>query len=250
MSDQVWLIGASEGIGASLARRLAKEGYVIALSSRNVERLEALKSELDGTGHLVVPLDVSDTNSIIDAWSTIKKWWDTPGGRQIFVYNAGAYEPIGAAQFDLKSIEQMLDVNLTGAIRSLSCIMPLFIERNAGHIVLVGSLAGYRGLPNALGYGASKAAINHLGENLKLDLANTKIKVQLVCPGFVRTRLTDKNHFSMPFLLSADTAADHIANGLGQNRFEIRFPWQMAMIFGFLKILPNRIYFWLARHLG
>jgi short-subunit dehydrogenase len=140
-------------------------------------------------------------------------------------------------------------VNITGAFRALACVLPGFVARNSGHIVLVGSIAGYRGLPNAMGYGASKAAINHLAVNLKLDLAGTGIKVQRVCPGFVKTRLTDKNDFPMPFLMSAEAAADCIAGGMKKNRFEINFPWQMAVIFKLLNLLPDSLYFALMRHL-
>ena len=249
MTKNVWLIGASDGIGASLARRLAKDGCTIALSARNAERLEHLSSELVGTGHLVVPLDVQKPTTIIAAWNTIRKSWAEIGGANVFIYNAGAYHPMSAETFALDSIESMIEVNLTGAFRALACILPEFLERNMGHIVLVGSLAGYRGLPNAIGYGASKAALNHLAENLKLDLGETGIKVQLVSPGFVRTRLTDKNDFPMPFLMAPETAADHIADGLRKDRFEIRFPWQMALIFDILYLLPRRVYFAVGKYL-
>jgi len=249
MPKQAWLIGASDGIGAALAIRLAKDGYKLALSARNVEQLELLSLTLTGTGHLVVPLDVRDPISVIAAWKTIEKNWAELGEPQLFIYSAGAYEPMSAKAFDLNSAETMVEVNLTGAFRALGCILPLFIARDSGHIVLIGSVAGYRGLPNAIGYGASKAAINHLAENLKLDLCDTKIKVQRVCPSFVKTRLTNKNDFSMPFLVSPEIAADRIADGLKSTRFEIRFPWQMALISSVLSLLPPRAYFAIVRHL-
>jgi short-subunit dehydrogenase len=250
MKQHVWLIGASDGIGASLARRLAKDGYTLALSARNAEKLQALSLELAGKGHLVIPLDVQKPASVMAAWALVKKSWNDTGGNQIFIYNAGAYEPMNAQTFIIESVETMIDVNLTGAFRMLACVLPEFLERNAGHIVIVGSVAGYRGLPNAIGYGASKAAINHLAENLKLDLSATKIKVQLVTPGFVQTRLTDKNDFPMPFLISSDSAANYIADGIRNDRFEICFPWQMALIFKILYILPNRLYFGLVKYFG
>lgn len=249
MIKNVWLIGASDGIGAALARRLAKGGYTLALSARNAEKLEALSSELAGTGHLVAPLDVQKPASIIEAWKAVENHWNAAGGSRLFIYNAGAYDPMGAGSFALELIETMIEVNLTGAFRALACVLPAFLRDNEGHIVLIGSLAGYRGLPDAIGYGASKAAINHLAENLKLDLRTTRIKVQRVCPGFVRTRLTDKNDFPMPFLMSPETAADHIADGLGKDRFEVSFPWQMALIFDIIYLLPNRLYFALVKYL-
>jgi short-subunit dehydrogenase len=249
MTRRVWLIGASDGIGAALARHLASEGDTLALSARNGEKMQALSSELPGTRHLVLPLDVCDPPSIAAAWKSIDESWAQFGGIDLFIYNAGAYEPMSAKDFNLAKVEAILEVNITGAFRALAIILPSFVERNRGHIVLVGSIAGYHGLPNAIGYGASKAAINHLAENLKLDLADTAIKVQLVSPGFVRTRLTDKNEFPMPFLISADQAADCIAKGLRKNRFEIVFPWQMAFIFKFLGLLPQRLYFYLVGRL-
>jgi short-subunit dehydrogenase len=156
---------------------------------------------------------------------------------------------MGAKEFHLDTVEKIVDVNISGAFRALAHILPVFVARNAGHIVLVGSVAGYRGLPNAMGYGASKAAINHLAVNLKLDLSDTAIEVQLVSPGFVKTRLTDKNDFPMPFLMSAEGAADCIASGMRKSRFEISFPWQMAVIFKLLNLLPQRLYFALVRRL-
>jgi short-subunit dehydrogenase len=249
MKGNVWLIGASDGIGASLARRMARDGYRVALSARNAERLRALSLELAGTGHLVAPLDLQKPESVTAAWNMVRKSWAEAGGTNMLIYSAGAYDPMNAETFVLESAETMITVNLTGAFRALGCILPEFLARNTGHIVLVGSLAGYRGLPNAIGYGASKAGLNHLAENLRLDLGKTEIKVQLVSPGFVRTRLTDKNDFAMPFLMTPEAAADHIADGLRKNHFEIRFPWQMAVIFDILYLLPRRLYLALAKHL-
>jgi short-subunit dehydrogenase len=250
MTRRVWLIGASDGIGAALARRLAGEGDTLALSARNGEKMQALCAELPGSGHLVLPLDVCDPPSIIAAWQSLQEKWGPSGGIDLFIYNAGAYEPMSAKAFDLATVEAIVEVNITGAFRALAAVLPAFAARNRGHIVLVGSIAGYRGLPNAIGYGASKAAINHLAENLKLDLADTKIKVQRVAPGFVKTQLTDKNDFPMPFLISAEQAADYIAKGLQKNRFEIAFPGPMVAIFKILGLLPQRLYFALVRHLA
>jgi short-subunit dehydrogenase len=250
MTRRVWLIGASDGIGAALARRLAGEGETLALSARNGEKMQALRTELPGSGHLVLPLDVCDPPSIIAAWQSLQAKWGPSGGIDLFIYNAGAYEPMSAKAFDLATVEAIVEVNITGAFRALAAVLPAFVARNRGHIVLVGSIAGYRGLPNAIGYGASKAAINHLVENLKLDLADTKIKVQRVTPGFVKTQLTDKNDFPMPFLISAEQAAEHIAKGLRKNSFEIAFPWPMVAMFKILGLLPQRLYFALVRHLA
>ena len=241
--QRIWLVGASEGIGAELARILARQGARLALSARSESMLQTLAAELGADRHLVLPLDVTNMNSIRAAWLDLKTAWD---GVDTLIYNAGVYEPMGAKALDIAQAERMVEVNFGGALRVLSLILDGFVQRNAGHIVLVGSLAGYRGLPKAIGYGASKAALIHLAENLRVDLADTNIKVQLVSPGFVRTRLTNKNDFAMPFLLEPDDAARRIVAGMATNRFEIHFPWPLALAFKALRLLPAWLYFRVA----
>lgn len=246
MTERIWLIGASEGIGAALALRLAQDGHRVALSARSTDRLQALKSELKGKDHLALPVDVADVSSISAAFRRITEEW---GGLDTLIYCAGAYDPMNAKTLDLARIETMLDTNITGAFRAVAIVIPTMLKRNAGRIVLVGSVSGYRGLPNAMGYGASKAALHHLAENLRLDLADTNLRVQLVAPGFVRTRLTDKNGFKMPFLMSPEDAARKIADGLATSRFEIHFPWQLSRLLKTLSVLPNALYFRLTQAL-
>ncbi len=170
--------------------------------------------------------------------------WGLP---DIVIYNAGTYEPMGAKAFNIHQAEIMVDVNFRGSLRILSYILPAFFARGSGHIVLVGSVAGYSGLPNAIGYGASKAALIHLAENLHADLQQTTIKVQLVNPGFVKTRLTEKNTFAMPFIITPETAAQRIVLGMSSTRFEIAFPMRFVWILKFLRLLPYSIYFWLLK---
>lgn len=239
----IWLVGASEGIGAALATKLAASGAYVALSSRNVEALQALAGTL-APSPLVVPLDVTDQASVDAAWASLKAEWPV---LDMVIYNAGTYEPLDAQHFDLTKIERMMDVNFSGVLRVLSHVLPNFIARNSGHIALVGSVAGYRGLPAALGYGASKSAIIHLAENLKADLAKTDITVQIINPGFVKTRLTEKNDFAMPCIITSEKAADYIMAGLESRSFEIHFPKRFSRILKFLALLPAPLYFFLLK---
>jgi short-subunit dehydrogenase len=239
----IWLVGASEGIGAALAVKLAASGAHVALSARNEQALQALAATLV-LSPLVLPLDVTDQTSVDAAWARLSTEWPIV---DMVIYNAGTYEPLDAQHFDLAKIERMLNVNFSGALRVLSHVLPHFIARNSGHIALVGSVAGYRGLPAALGYGASKSAMIHLAENLKADLGATNITVQIINPGFVKTRLTDKNDFTMPFIITAEKAADYIVAGLQSKRFEIHFPKCFSWILKFLALLPASVYFALIK---
>ncbi len=243
-AQTIWLIGASEGIGAALAERLAREAATLVLSARQAEKLEALKMRLAGQGHRILPMDVTDERSVEAAWQS---FGTTPP--DMVIYNAGAYEPLSAKQFDLARTELMLDVNFRGALRMLAHVLPAMQARRSGHLVLVASVAAYRGLPKAIGYGASKAALLHLAENLRTDLEDTGICVQVVNPGFVKTRLTDKNDFSMPFLITPAQAAAEIVHGLQQGGFDIHFPKRFTLLMKLLRILPYRAYFWVLRHL-
>lgn len=243
-SKRVWLIGASEGIGAALAGALAAKGATLILSARQAEKLGALAATLAGSGHRSVPLDVTSSDRITEAWDVVK-----PLAPELVIYNAGAYDPLNAKEFDLQKIEHMVDVNFIGALRVISHVLPMFLAQRQGHLALVGSVAAYRGLPNAIGYGASKAALLHLGENLRTDLEDTGIKVQVISPGFVKTRLTAKNDFPMPFIISPEQAADYIVRGLESPRFEIDFPKRFSLFLKFLRMLPHATYFWVVRTL-
>lgn len=237
-NKHVWLIGASEGIGAALAEKLAAEGAVLTVSARNAERLQTLAASLAGNGHRAVAADVTSLESLAEAW---RSFGDSIP--DMVIYNAGTYKPMDVQHFELEPVEAMLDVNLRGAFRLVSLVIPAFLQRNAGHFVLVGSVAGYRGLPSAMGYGASKAGIMHLAENLKADLKDTSVRVQLVSPGFVKTRLTDMNDFKMPCIITAERAAQYIVDGLNSSRFEIHFPKRFSVVLKLLSLLPAWMYF-------
>ena len=242
--QRYWLVGASAGIGRSLALRLAREGAAVAVSARNGEALARLVDEMAPVrtvkgNHAAVALDVTDTGSVERAFARV-------GAVDGIIYCAGAYEPMSARAPDLGTLETIVDVNLMGALRVLSVCVPAFWRRRTGSILLVGSLAGYRGLPEAWGYGATKAALIHLAENLRCDLAGSGVRVQICNPGFVQTRLTAKNAFRMPYLMTPDEAADRIVRGIERSRFEVAFPFVMAAAFRLAALLPRTLYFALA----
>lgn len=245
-NKKIWIVGASEGIGRSLAKKLAVAGATLILSARSEARLRSLLEELEGEQHLILPLDVTEQKSVESAWKKVESLDFIP---DIFIYNSGYYEPMSAMNFDFDIVKRIIDINLYGMFSVLSKIIPAFLQNRKGHIVLVGSVAGYSGLPRSMGYGASKAGVINLAESLYCDLKKHGIGVQVVNPGFVKTRLTEKNTFHMPFIITANEAANYIFTGLTSSSFEIRFPWFFSTLLKILKILPYPLYFFLIRKL-
>ena len=243
-----WLIGASSGIGRQLALCLAREGAAVVASARSEQALLSLVEEMQPVrtrhgGHAAVALDVTVGAATIRAFRNA-------GTIDGVIYCAGAYEPMSAKYPDLDALEQIVEVNLTGALRVLAASVPEFCRRQSGHVLLIGSLAGSRGLPNAWGYGATKAALTHLAECLVCDLHGSGVKVQICSPGFVESRLTAKNSFRMPFIMTSQDAAARIVHGMKRNRHEIVFPFVMATAFRLLSALPRRVYFLLLAYLS
>ena len=150
---------------------------------------------------------------------------------------------MAAQDWDVGKLTEMVNVNLIGALHTLDVILPMFIEKNSGHLVFTGSLAGYRGLPGARGYGSSKAAIATLSATLRYDLKDTSIKVQLINPGFIKTRLTDKNKFKMPQIMSPEDAAEKMFSNMNKNNFSSSFPVPFSWLFRISRLLPDAIYF-------
>ena len=230
-----WIIGASEGLGRELAIQLSNLGVELIVSARNEIRLNELSLR---TKAKVIPLDVLDINAVRKAFNAV-------GRIDVIVYVAGDYTPLNSTVWNIDEVDKMIAINFTGVARVLGLVVPKFIAQNYGHIVMIGSLSGFRGLPNAIGYGASKAGMMHLAENIKADLYKSNIKVQLINPGFIKTRLTEKNNFKMPFIMSAEDAAKHVIRAMRRNRFQTNFPVMFSLIFRMPNFLPAFLYFWL-----
>ncbi|MCM2562925.1 SDR family NAD(P)-dependent oxidoreductase [Lutimaribacter sp. EGI FJ00015] len=231
-----WLIGASEGLGAALAHKISATGAQVILSARNAERLQELADSLPGPAR-ILPMDVQDDDSVADAVAQA----DEIDG---LVWLAGVYWPMPATDWDVKKGVAMADVNFTGAYRVLGRAVPPMVARDTGHIVLVGSLSGFRGLPGAIGYAPSKAGVMALGESLYADLHRTGLNVQLANPGFIRTRLTDKNDFKMPFLMEPEQAAQQVFDLMcTPKRFKKSFPTVFSWVFRLSQFLPDWIYY-------
>jgi NADP-dependent 3-hydroxy acid dehydrogenase YdfG len=230
-----WIVGASEGLGRALALKLSKAGAEVIVSARSAERLEALVAELPGPGRAVA-CDVADAESV-------KRAAAEAGEVDGMVYLAGLYWPMKATEWDAGKVATMVDVNLTSAARVVGEVLPGMLARKQGHIVLPGSLSGFRGLPGAIGYGATKAGIMSLGETMRIDLKGTGVVVQNANPGFIRTRLTDKNDFKMPFLMEPEAAADHMMTLMRSDRFSSSFPWLFGAWFRFSQFLPDWLYY-------
>lgn len=233
-----WLVGASEGLGRALAHQLARVGARLILSARNAGRLDDLAAELGGSR--VLALDVTDPVSVAQAVAAV-------GAFDGLIYSVGLYEPMASGDWDPAAAEAMVDANFIGAMRLLGRVVPAMIGRDAGHVVLIGSIAGYRGLPGAIGYGASKAALMHLAENLHADTQGTGVVVQLANPGFIRTRLTDKNDFAMPAIMSAEDAAARVLRLMQSDRFSADFPHPFAWLFSLGRLLPTALFHRLIR---
>lgn len=235
---RVWLVGASTGIGAAMARELARLGARLALSARSAEKLHAL----DIAGAWILPCDATDAASLAGVRRALLEGW---GGIDLVVYLAGDYVPMTAQDFDLIRAEQVVTVNFNGAMRLSATVLPDL--KKGGGIAFVASVAGYRGLPKALCYGPGKAALIHFAECLHLDLETQGIGVWVINPGFVQTRLTRQNAFTMPALLTPEQAAIAVVKGFKTGDFEIHFPKRFTCVLKFLSLLPYRWYFPLIR---
>jgi NADP-dependent 3-hydroxy acid dehydrogenase YdfG len=246
-SRRVWVVGASTGIGAALARALLARGARVALSARKAEPLVAMAAEAGDGRALPVPLDVTDRDSVVRAEREIQLSW---GGIDDVLVVAGSYRPMRAWEFDLEPAKALFDVNVNGVLHVLAAVLPGMLAGGRGHhIGIVSSVAGYRGLPQALVYGPTKAALINLCEVLYLDLAPRGIGVHLINPGFVKTPLTDLNEFRMPALISAEEAAEHTLRGLERGAFEIHYPKRFTLWLKLLRLLPYRLYFPLVRRI-
>ena len=233
---RVWVLGASTGIGRALAQALHARGAQVIVSARGQAALQAFVDAHPGAQARA--LDATDAEAVARAATELA----AEGGIDCAVYCAGHYRAHRATAFDLQDMLQHERVNYTGALHMLAAVLPGMLARGSGHISLVSSVAGFRGLPNGLAYGPTKAALINLAETLYIDLRDAGIGVSLINPGFVETPLTAQNEFEMPALISPEQAADAILTGWRKGRFEIHFPLRFTLSVKLLALLPFRLY--------
>lgn len=241
--QRVWLIGASSGIGAALASVLLARGASVALSARSGEALKRLAEDAKGTGSasveaIVLPFDATSAKQWAHAHAELTSVWS---GIDMVVFCAGAYAPMRAWEIDAAHTSQIVDVNLRSVYHGLELIVPQLRKSRTGALVMVASVAGLVGLPNATVYGPTKAAMINLAELLHSDLRDDGIDVYLVNPGFVQTPLTAKNEFPMPAIQTPEQAAQAILRGLAAGRFSIHFPKRFTGWLYLLRHLPDRV---------
>lgn len=237
----VWLVGASSGIGLACAKALHAQGAKVCVSARQAALLNDFVAQHPTS--MALPLDVTDKLAMKAAAEQVS----AAQGLDVVVYCAGVYQPQRATEYNLASMEQHMAVNYHGALYLLDAVLPTLLAQGHGHLSLVSSVAGYRGLPQSLAYGPSKAALTHLAEALYLDLQDSGIGVSVINPGFVETPLTAQNQFAMPALITSEEAARHILKGWREGLFEIHFPKRFTRWLHLLRVLPYRWYFPLVR---
>ena len=242
---RVWLIGASSGIGLACAKALHAAGANVVISARNVDVLSewAEQSQQQGPSMTLLPLDVTDALQVRDAMRQVA----AQGPMDMLLYCAGHYRAHRATNFDLTDMLRHQEVNYVGALHVLHAVLPPLLAQGQGHISLVASVAGYRGLPQSLAYGPTKAALIHLAEALYLDVSTHGLGVSVVNPGFVETPLTAQNTFHMPALMQPEDAARAMLHGWAQGAFEIHYPKRFTRWLKLMRLLPYRVYFALVR---
>ncbi|MDD2811620.1 SDR family NAD(P)-dependent oxidoreductase [Rhodoferax sp.] len=236
----VWLVGASSGIGAATAHALHGLGAKVVVSARQTALLDAFV--LAHPGSLALGLDVTDAAAVKAAANALL----ARGALDVVVYCAGHYQAMRANALNLADMKRHVDVNYSGALHVLDAVLPAMLARGTGHISLVGSVAGFGGLPHSLAYGPTKAALINLAEALYLDLHPQGLGVSILNPGFVKTPLTAGNTFAMPALLTPEQAAQAILKGWAQGAFEVHFPKRFTLWLKALRLLPYRAYFYLV----
>ena len=233
----VWLVGASSGIGEATAHALHARGARVVVSARNAAALDDFARS--HVGAIALPLDVTDPAAVRTAAQSLL----ASGPLDLVMYCAGYYKAMRATRLDLADMLKHQQVNYVGALYLLDAVLPALLQRGSGHISLTGSVAGYRGLPNSLAYGPTKAALINVAETLYLDLQESGVGVSIVNPGFVETPLTAQNSFSMPALLTPAQAAAEILAGWARGEFEIHFPRRFTRWMKTLRVLPYGLYF-------
>ena len=241
MNDKkvIWITGASSGIGRSLALKFAKEGWTVAASARRENLLQELHTENENIHSF--PLDVTNTEQCKVVFNDIVKKFENI---EICVFGTGIHDPKSEKTFNLDKIRKIMEVNYFGTMNSINSIYEYYNNKKNGQISIISSVAGYRGLPAAGAYCASKSALTSFTESLHFEMKRINVRVSLISPGFIKTPMTDQNNFPMPMIKSPEFAADQIYNGLNKNKgFEIHFPKAFTFMMKILRILPSSWYF-------
>ena len=238
----IWITGGSTGIGKALAIKFVNEGWNVAISARRENLLKEISERYENIHSF--PLDVTDKNKCNEVFNDIKNKFNEV---DICFFSTGTWNPKKEKDIDIEQIEDVFKVNFFGTVNSIKAVEKYFKDKKSGIITIVSSIAGYRGLPNSTGYGPSKSALNNLTESLYFDFKRFGVRVCLVSPGFIKTPMTDKNDFKMPFLKTPEYAADKIYDGLiNKNSFEIHFPKALTIILKIFSFLPSKLYFGLV----
>ncbi len=245
MSGIAFITGASSGFGRGFALKLAADGYGVALAARRVDRIESLADEIrrGGGAAIACPCDVAEPSQIRDA---VARTESELGPVDLLIANAGVSDRTVVHSFDPYGVEWMTRVNYFGAVHAVGAVLPGMLDRDRGHLVAIGSLAGYRGLPRTAAYGASKAAVFNFFESLRIDLRGTGVDVTVITPGYVRSEMTDKNAHTMPFLLEMDDAVDRMYRAIRARTPLLTYPRPLSTLAWFAQALPPRVYDWLA----
>lgn len=240
----ILVIGGSFGIGEELCKMLGQLHANLAIVARSKDKIDHLCQNLEGD-HLAIDCDVAKKSDVKALSTTLNKKWDRI---DLVIFCVGAYQPMNIDNFDLQKAENIIDINLNSFLNVIDAFLPSFQAKKISHLAIISSVAGYFGMPNSLAYGASKAALSNLAESLFYELKKYQTKVQLINPGFVKTRLTDQNNFKMPGIISAQKAAQLIIKQLPKNGFEIKFPFIFTFIMKVLSLLPYKIRFFLFKN--
>ena len=237
---KIWITGASSGIGKALAEKFAAEGWKVAASARRKEILDKMSRHENIFSY---PLDVTNQDQIKNSFEKIIKDFN---GLNLCVFSSGTYDPKLEQEINIEQNKFVMETNFFGVLYCIKAVESYFKNKKDGHISIVSSIAAYRGLPNSSGYGPSKAALTNLTESLYFDFKKYNVRISLVSPGFIKTPLTDKNEFPMPFIKSPEFAAEKMFNGLTNSKaFEIHFPKALTILLKIFRILPYKIYLFL-----
>jgi NAD(P)-dependent dehydrogenase (short-subunit alcohol dehydrogenase family) len=234
-----WIIGGGSGIGAAVTKQLADKGWTVAISGRRVEKLEAVAGGNESIRPY--PLDVTDGAAVEE---TVAKIAAELGRIDLFLFGAAAWEPMKVGDYDFEQFRAVVDTNYLGFLRAANPVIGVMRRQGGGHLAVIASVAGYFGLPRSAAYSSTKAGLINLLETMRTELAGDGIKVRMIAPGFVKSELTAKNDFPMPFLMETDDAAKRIVEGLTESdRFEIAFPKRMVWLMKTIRWLPYPMFF-------